>query len=238
MSDAVPPPPTSTLVPAEPSPARISARTALILLVFTLFFTALMAYAYQATRPILAATAQEAKKRLIAEVLPASAYDNELLADAIELPPTSDLGLADSTSLYRARRDGQPVALVLETVALDGYSGEIRLILAIAADGRIIAARVTAHKETPGLGDYIEPRKDKNKASPWITQFDRRGFAETSREKWRVRKDGGSFDQRTGATITARAIVKATGRTLAWVEPRLPALFKQQADTRFEEKKP
>ena len=235
MSDADLTPPVTLPEPPPPGATRISVRTAAILLVFTLVFTALMAGAYQFTAPILAATAQDAKRRLIAEVLPANAYDNDLLADAIDLPPVAALGLADSTRAYRARKDGQPVALVLETAAPDGYSGEIRLIMAILADGRIAAVRVTAHKETPGLGDYIEPKKDKNKSSPWISQFDQRGFDITPRDKWRVKKDGGAFDQRVGATISARAIVKATGKALAWLEPRATTLYSLPADGRFEE---
>ena len=229
---------TTPPLPEPPPPAamRITVRTAAILLVFTLVFTALMAGAYQITAPILAATAQDAKRRLITEVLPVTAYDNDLLADAIDLPPVAALGLTEPTRVFRARKDGQPAALILETVAPDGYSGEIRLIMAVLADGRLAAVRVTLHKETPGLGDYIEPKKDKNKTSPWISQFDQRGFNETPRDKWRVKKDGGVFDQRVGATISARAIVKATGKALAWTQARTDALYTLPPDSRFEEK--
>ncbi|MDP1605524.1 MAG: electron transport complex subunit RsxG, partial [Rhodocyclaceae bacterium] len=194
-----------------PGTLRISLRTAAILLVFTLAFTALMAQMYQLTRPVIEATLLDSKRRLIAEVLPAGAYDNDLLADAIELPPSAALGLDAPTRLYRARRGEAPVALVFESAAPDGYSGRIGLILAVTADGRLAAVRVTQHKETPGLGDYIDPKKDKNKAKPWITQFDGRHFDETPREKWRVKKDGGAFDQQAGATISARAVTRATG---------------------------
>lgn len=219
----------------EPGALRISARTATILLTFTLAFTALMAEVYQLTKPVLDATALDAKRRTIAEVLPATAYDNDLLADAIELPPSPELGLTEPATFYRARKDGQPVALVFEAAAPDGYSGEIRLILAVRADGHLAAVRVTAHRETPGLGDYIDPKKDKNKTRPWIAQFDNRHFGETPREKWRVRKDGGAFDQRTGATISARAVTKATGKGLAWVLDRADALYALPAGSQWKE---
>lgn len=238
MSDAdLTPVPTIEPQPPEPGPLRISVSTAAILLIFTLVFTTLMAWAYHFTAPILAATAQDAKRRLIAEVLPAAAYDNDLLADAIELPPVAELGLPEATRLYRARRAGQPAALIIEAAAPDGYSGEIRLLLAVQADGRLAAVRVTAHRETPGLGDYIEPKKDKNKSNPWIGQFDQRGFDVTPREKWRVKKDGGSFDQRVGATISARAIVKATGRALAWTQARADVLYALPPAARYAEEK-
>jgi electron transport complex protein RnfG len=217
---------------------RISLRTAMILLVFTLVFTALMAEVYQITQPVLQATALDAKRRLIAEVLPANVYDNDLLDDAIELPPLPALGLAEATRLYRARKDGEPAALVFETAALDGYSGEIRLILALRADGRLAAVRVTQHKETPGLGDYIDPKKDKNKESPWISQFDNRDFSGTPVEKWRVKKDGGAFDQHVGATISARAVTKATARAMTWALDRQDRLYRISAGTRYEEKSP
>ncbi len=235
------PEPTPELIAPPPPPSsavRISARTAAILLSFTLVFTALMAGVYQLTEPILEATAQDAKRRLIAEVLPADAYDNDLLADAVELPPLPELSLSEPTRLYRARKDGQPAALVFEAAALDGYSGQIGLILAVRANGRLAAVRVTSHKETPGLGDYIDPKKDKNKASPWITQFEGRNFSDTPREKWRVKKDGGAFDQHVGATISARAVTKATGRALAWALERADALYALPANARYEEKTP
>lgn len=234
MHDA---PPSPASPPSAGGALRVSSRTALILLAFTLVFTGLMSAVYTLTSPQIEATMLEAKLRLIGEVLPAAAYDNDLLADAIELPPSPELGLAEPTRLYRARKDGQPAALVFEAAAPDGYSGRIGLILAVQADGRLAAVRVTSHRETPGLGDYVDPKKDKNKASPWITQFNGRNFSETPREQWRVKKDGGAFDQHVGATISARAVTKATGRALEWALERADALYALPAEARFEEKK-
>lgn len=237
MSETTPP-----AVPVQSSgqssAVRISLRTALILLVFTLFFTALMAEVYQITQPMLQATALDAKRRLIAEVLPANAYDNDLLADAIELPPVPGLGLGEPSRLYRARKNGQAAALVFEAAALDGYSGRIGLILAVRADGRLAAVRITQHRETPGLGDYIDPKKDRNKKSPWIDQFVNRDFATTPPDKWRVKKDGGAFDQRAGATVSARAVTKATGRAMSWALERQDRLYTLPAGGKYEEKNP
>ena len=222
----------------ESSVLRISVRTAAIMLAFTLVFTAMMAGTYQATAPLVAASALAEKLRLIGEVLPAAAYDNDLMADAITLPPQAALGLDEDTRLWRARRNGAPAALVLEAAARDGYSGRISLILAVAADGKLLAVRVTAHKETPGLGDYIDPKKDRNKTRPWITQFNDLGFDSVPRDKWRVKKDGGRFDQMSGATISARAVTNASGRALAWTQEHRDKLFALPANGRYEEKKP
>ena len=103
-------------------------------------FTALMAGTYKATAPMVAASALAEKQRLIGEVLPGALYDNDLMADAITLAPQKALGLDDETRLWRARKNGVPVALVLEAAAGDGYSGRIGLIVAVAADGKLIAA--------------------------------------------------------------------------------------------------
>jgi electron transport complex protein RnfG len=219
----------------EPSVARISARTAVILLVFTLVFTALMAGTYKITQPLVEASAQAEKLRLIGEVLPPLSYDNALLDDAVTLPPVKELGLDEPTTLYRARKEGKPVALVLEAAALDGYSGRIGLILAVSADGRLLAQRVTLHKETPGLGDYIDPKKDRNKQQPWIKQFEGIGFDSVLGKKWKVKKDGGRFDQRAGATISARAVTNASGRALLWAHERNAILFELPAGSRFAE---
>ncbi len=222
----------------EASGLRISVRTAAIMLAFTLVFTALMAGTYSATAPLVAASALAEKLHLIGEVLPAAIYDNDLMADAITLPPQTALGLAEDTRLWRARKNGAPAALVLEAAAADGYSGRIGLLLAVKASGELLAVRVTEHRETPGLGDYIDPKKDKNKAQPWITQFGNLGFDRVPREDWRVKKDGGHFDQRAGATISARAVTNASGRALAWTLEHRDQLFTLPANSRFEESKP
>jgi electron transport complex protein RnfG len=240
MSEQTSPPAENIAVaaPAEPSILRISARTAVILLLFTLAFTALMAGTYKLTQPLVEASAQAEKLRLVGEVLPPLAYDNKLLEDAVTLPPLKALGLDDATTLYRARKDGRPVALVFEAAAADGYSGRIGLIVAVSADGRLLAQRVTQHKETPGLGDYIDPKKDRNKQQPWIKQFEGVGFDSVLGGKWKVKKDGGRFDQRAGATISARAVTNASGRALLWAHERSQQLFELAAGQTYAETKP
>lgn len=219
----------------ESSVLRISVRTAVIMLGFTLVFTALMAGTYKLTEPLVAASAAAEKLRLIGEVLPPRLHDNDVMADAIVLPPQKALGTDEDSRVWRARKAGQPVALVFEAAARDGYSGRIGLIAAVSADGRLLALRVTSHKETPGLGDYIDPKKDRNKARPWITQFNGLGLSEVPRDKWRVKKDGGRFDQMNGATISARAVTNASGRALAWVVENRDRLFALPANSRYED---
>ncbi len=209
----------------EPTAGSLSLRTALAMLVFTLVFTAFMAGGYLLTRDPIARSANAEKLLLIDQILPRSGYDNALLEDVIRLPPTPELGLDRGGHVWRARRAGQPAALVMEAVAPDGYAGRVELIVAVAADGQVLGARVTQHRETPGLGDYIDPRKDKNKAHPWISQFERPA-RDLPLAAWTVKKDGGAFDYNTGATISARAVTRAVGRVAAYAAAHRDALFK------------
>jgi len=203
----------------------MAARTAVILFIFVAIFTALLSGAYLWTRPSIEAAAADEKMKLIDEVLPRSLYDNALLKDFIRLPPTPALGLDESSAIYRARRGGKIEALVLETVAPDGYAGKIRLLVALGADGTLIGVRAIAHRETPGLGDYIEPKKDRNKDRPWITQFNGLNPAATEEREWKVRKDGGRFDSVAGATVTPRAVIKAVRKAALYVEENREQLF-------------
>ena len=230
MSDPIDIPPTP-----EASLVRISSRTAAILLIFTVVFTALMALTYTATKPVLEASAEAERLKLIDELLPRSEYDNALLKDTIYLPAEPALGMDEPTQAWRARRNGMPVALIIQAAAPDGYSGRIGLILAVRSDGRLAAVRVTQHRETPGLGDYIDPKKDRNKPHPWIGQFNEHDLAHTPVERWKVKKDGGVYDQRAGATISARAVTNATQRALAWITPRIDRLFAVSTDVEYQE---
>ena len=225
----------STLV-KPPSATKMAVRTAIILFIFVIIFTGLLSGAYLWTRPTILAAASEEKMALIDEVLPRSAYDNELLKDTRQIAATPELGLDEATTAFIARKNGKPQAIVLEAVAPDGYAGRIRLLIAVGIDGTLFGVRVTQHKETPGLGDYIEPKKDRNKARPWITQFNGLGLDVVPRDKWRVKKDGGRFDQMSGATISARAVTDASGRALAWTVENRDKLFALPPDSRFEGK--
>lgn len=204
---------------------RMSVRTALMMIAFTLSFTGMMAWVYNATKATIEASAEEEKMKLVGEVLPKADYDNELLKDYVEIGLPPELGLKDPGRAYRARKGGQPVAVLLEAIAPDGYSGNVGLIFTIRADGRVGAVRITEHKETPGLGDYIDIHKDKNKAKPWISQFEAQGYAQISQAEWKVKKDGGKFIYRTGATISARAVTNALGRALNFFGANQDKLF-------------
>lgn len=215
----------------EYTATRTSIRTASIMVVFALVFTALMAAIYGLTRPAIEASAQTEKMKLINEVLAPESYNNALLDDPVRLGPTPALGLDSGGQVYRARKNGEPAALIFEAVAPDGYSGRIELIVAVLADGKVSGVRVVSHKETPGLGDYIDPRKDKDRARPWITRFNQLSLAEVGEDRWKVAKDGGRFDYHVGATISARAVTHAVARVLAYAATNQDRLYAAQGGT-------
>ncbi len=208
---------------ALPLPLQTTLRTALSLLVFAVIGTALLAFTYSATKDNIARNEEQAKLRLIGQILPASAYDNNILQDTLTLPPTAELGTFDPSTVYLARNGGAPVAAVLEAVAPDGYAGKIKLVVAIYASGEIAGVRVISHNETPGLGDYIEIAK-----SDWINVFGGKSLAKQADKDWKVKKDGGVFEHVSGATITPRAVIKAVHKALAYFEQNKDKLFATQ----------
>lgn len=148
----------------------------------------------------------------INQVMPTDKYDNDLVADQIQISNREFLGSKRSKTIYRARLNGQPAGLVIEATAPNGYSGDINLLIGVLANGEVSGVRVLDHKETPGLGDKIELRKD-----DWILSFNGKKLTSDNRKKWAVKRDFGEFDQFTGATITPRAVVGAVRTVLDFV---------------------
>jgi electron transport complex protein RnfG len=189
--------------------SRNALRTGTILFVFALAGTALLAFTHDRTEPTIARGLQAEKLALLSQVLPTTLYDNDLLAAQQSVPPDDLLGTRKASSLWLARRGGRFSGVVLEAVAPDGYSGDIFLLIGIDANGSVTGVRVTAHHETPGLGDYIDHAK-----SAWIDQFVGKSLLKPEPKHWKVAKDGGAFDARAGATISPRAVVKAVKSAL------------------------
>jgi electron transport complex protein RnfG len=175
----------------------------LLLAVIAGLATAAVVATDQWTRARVARNEAAQTLRLLATVLPAGSYDNEPQFDQVNvLDP--QLGSGSPLPVYRARKGGRPAAVVITTVARQGYVGPIRMLVCITAAGEIAGVRITQEQETPGIGDGIEPGR-----SSWITQFVGRSLANPEESRWQVRRDGGAFDQLTGATITSRAVVGA-----------------------------
>ena len=158
--------------------------------------------------------------RNLSAVLPPDRYDNDPVTDYLDLHDPELLPPEGRTRVYRAFRKGRPMAAAFLIVAPDGYNGAIRLLMAVNRDGTVASVRVLHHKETPGLGDGIEASK-----SDWITGFTGAGPDRPDEAGWKVKKDGGQFDQFTGATITPRAVVAAVHRGVRLFRKHQAALF-------------
>ncbi len=246
--------------------AKASIHTAFNLLAFALVGTAVLAFTFTQTHDRIEQSIEAEKLKLISQIVPQSLFDNDLIKDTLDIKPDPLLGNEDVTTAYRARLGGAPSVLIMEAVAPDGYSGKIALLIAIKNNGELAGVRVVSHKETPGLGDYIEIAR-----SNWIKVFDGKSLAKkaslpnlppdtpspqsssasgrgSEREKqslipageganeslrgqplddadWKVKKDGGQFDYMAGATITPRAVVKATHKALQYFAKNRDALF-------------
>jgi electron transport complex protein RnfG len=206
--------------------AKASLYTALNLMFFALIGTALLALIYNLTHEPIARSEEKEKLNLVRQIVPTAAYDNDIIKDTAQLAPDKLLGNDEATVVYRGWLNNQPSIAVLQATAPDGYSGKIQFIIAIYRDGKIGGVRVVSHKETPGLGDYIEIAKSK-----WITGFNDASLKNRKDSDWQVKKDGGTFDYMAGATITPRAIVKAVHKALQYFAANRDKMFAGNTST-------
>lgn len=200
---------------------RAISKNALALGAVAAFCVAILSIVNQQTAPRISEQLLSAKLAILSEVLPGVDASQSLLHDCLQVTDEQLLGSTGAQALYRLRTDGELSAYIIETTAPNGYSGNIDLIVALTPDGTILGSRVLKHQETPGLGDKIEARR-----SPWIFSFSGKKVTDDNASEWAVRKDGGSFDQFTGATITPRAVVNAVRNAVLYVQqhPELASL--------------
>ncbi len=193
----------------------------LTLAIFACVTTGLVAVTQYLTQDQIKKEQQEQLIGILDQVIPTSLHNNALTASCT-LIQTPHLGTNDAMPAYIATLDGKPSAIAIESIAPDGYNGAIKLITGIKHDGTILGVRVLAQNETPGLGDKIQIR-----VTNWITQFTGKKVTSENYASWKVRKDGGNFDQFTGATITPRAVVKAVRNTVQFVDQHREDILSQ-----------
>lgn len=181
----------------------------LILAAFAVITTGLIALTYSGTEEAIKQQQQQQLLSTLNAVIAPGTYNNDIQHDCTIVTDTQLLGSAEPKRIYRATLDGDIVAVAIESTAPDGYSGKIQLVVGINKDAQLTAVRVLEHKETPGLGDKIDLR-----ISDWILGFNGKKLTDSNASLWAVKKDGGQFDQFTGATITPRAVVNAVKRTI------------------------
>lgn len=186
-------------------------RSAIGLGIFAIITGGTIAITQALTEDRITEQAARAEAKALFEIIPESDHNNDLLRDTIALPASDRLATEGPVTVWVARQDGKPVGMIMPAAAPDGYSGTIKLLVGINPEGTVLGVRVIGHKETPGLGDRIETRK-----STWIKEFEGRSLGNPTPREWNVKKNGGVFDQFTGATITPRAVVKAVQQSLIY----------------------
>jgi electron transport complex protein RnfG len=188
-------------------------KSAGLLAVVTAVAVGLVSLVHDLAEPRIEASRHAQRLAQLTAVIGGLHYDNDPLADTVEVRDPELLGTDRPLTVHRVRAGGHPVAVLLNAIAPDGYSGAIRLLVAVDPSGTLLGVRVLEHHETPGLGDGIELRRGN-----WIRSFDGRSLGDPPPGRWGVRKDGGDFDQLTGATVTPRAVVAAVRNALVYFE--------------------
>ncbi|GKV88684.1 electron transport complex subunit RsxG [Pectobacterium carotovorum] len=187
-------------------------RHAMTLALFAAFTTAITAIVNMLTEPTISHQAMLQQKMLLDQVVPAELYNSDIQKECYVVTNPA-LGSSAPHRVFIARQNGEPVAAALESTAPDGYSGAIRLLVGADFHGKVLGVRVTEHHETPGLGDKIEVR-----ISDWITRFTGLVVQGEHDTRWAVKKEGGMFDQFTGATITPRAVINSVKRSALYLQ--------------------
>ena len=205
-------------------------KNATVLAVFALVSVGLTSLTYLMTRDKIQSEREQAVYKALTEIIPEDQFDNDPYRDCIEVTDPELLGTSEPQLAWRLRQSGTPVGVVITSVAPNGYSGAIHLLVGHYTDGRIAGARVTEHKETPGLGDKVERQK-----SDWILSFTNLATETLKPEDWQVKKDGGQFDAFTGATITPRAVVSAVKRNHDYFRAHKQMLFDGPANCHADE---
>ncbi|CAK1694932.1 MULTISPECIES: electron transport complex subunit RsxG [Vibrio] len=196
-------------------------KNGLVLAIFACASTGLVAVTHYLTKDQIKQQEQAQLLSVLNQVIPHDLHDNELFS-ACTLVQAEELGTEQAMPAYIAKLNGEPSAIAIEAIAPDGYNGAIKVIVGMKIDGTILGTRVLSHQETPGLGDKIDLR-----VSDWILSFAGKQVTDSNLDRWKVRKDGGDFDQFTGATITPRAVVKSVKQAVQYVNQNNQALLAQ-----------
>jgi len=198
-----------------------------VLAVFAAITSVAIGWTYLATKDQIDMEVRRAEARQLLEIFPPETHDNDIVDDGFELiADTPLLGIREARQGYRVRQNDRVIGVILPATARDGYSGDIRALVGVRDDGTVAGVRVVAHRETPGLGDKVDLRK-----SDWILGFDNRSLSQPDLSGWNVEKDGGVFDQFTGATVTPRAVILATRRALEYARLNAETLFETERDS-------
>jgi|TARA_R110002096_G_scaffold379_3_gene2285 electron transport complex protein RnfG len=196
----------------------------LVLGLFSFIGIGLVSFTYALTQQQIAENERLFVLKNLRELVPEHLHDNDLLADSLQVSDTRLFKNERTVTLYRAFKGEHLVAMIAQVTAPDGYNGSIKLLVAIQENGQLMGVRAVSHHETPGLGDAIDTNK-----SDWVFAFNGHSLSDPTPAYWKVKRDGGVFDQFTGATITPRAVVKTVLKTLQYYQAHKQTLTQAAA---------
>jgi len=159
-----------------------------------------MATVYSVTLNPIAASQKAKINNAIKMVIP----DFETISDTLIMPEDGK----DSIRIHRLTKGTNSSGSAIETYTDKAFSGRFTLMVGFLPNGSINNIEVLEHLETPGLGNKIATPEFKN-------QFSGLKIADLPGEKLKVKKDGGSVDAITAATISSRAFCDAVNRAYA-----------------------
>ena len=195
-------------------------KSGLTLAVIAAICTSLVAATYHLTADRIAANDKALLEQSLHPALSDLFYDSGVSESRLVLAPPHELPGSEEALIYRVYANDKPVAALFVVTARDGFSGPIRILVGADMQGVVTGIRILRHRETPGLGDEIEASR-----SDWVHQFQGRSIGDPSVGDWAIRRDGGSFDQLTGASVTPRAVIKAMRDTLIYFEANRAEIF-------------
>lgn len=199
-------------------------QTLLKTLVLTLLFAGALSGVHHLTSDRIDEQKQNHVAKQLASILPSGYFEPPLhpITEPLMIPGTNQ-----TATVHLAYQNQQPRAVLLDWITPNGYSGDIRLLLAIKPDGEVIGVRVLEHRETPGLGDAIEHDK-----SNWMRQFVGTSMNTPAPNGWQADRLGGEFDTISSATITSSAVIEAIALALHAYDRESKTLWEKGAGQR------
>jgi len=171
----------------------------LVLLVATLVSALALSMTYNATKEPIEDAKAAKQKAAIEEVI--SGFD--------EIKERNVKDASDhEIKIFECLKNGQCIGVAVQSYSMNGFSGEIDVMVGFLPDGTITKTVILSHSETPGLGDKMDAAK-----SNFPKQFWDKNIADLrTNSKLQVKKDGGKIDAITAATISSRAFCDAIDR--------------------------
>jgi Na+-translocating ferredoxin:NAD+ oxidoreductase subunit G len=158
------------------------AKFGLILMLICALAAGALAYVYAKTKPVIEDRKIEAEKEAIQSVFPQAAEVKIVIVGKENFKVVFD-------------KDQQELGVAMKAAPI-GYGGPIEILVGVTKEGKVSAIKIMNQNETPGLGTKT--------AEPKFYEQ----FAGKQGKELTLKKDGGSIEAVTAATISSRAVTR------------------------------